>query len=251
MKIEIVVPVSGGKDSQACVKLAVNEYGKEKVLGLFCDTKFEHPLTYAHVDNISKMYDVPIIKINNGSVEEKVLKYSRFPMGGARHCTDELKIKPSKMFYKEFGEKNGPFEVWYGIRSNESAKRSKKYANKSSDELYAFHEFIFDKYPKYLTTKYGIHVRLPILDWTYEDVMEFLNGEENPLYGMGFNRVGCFPCLASGDKSKEKAFNFDTTGREHYKKVIWLEKEIGKSIWESKGGKERNCDSNGCSICSI
>jgi 3'-phosphoadenosine 5'-phosphosulfate sulfotransferase (PAPS reductase)/FAD synthetase len=220
-------------------------------LGLFCDTKFEHPLTYKHISDISERYGVAIAKINDGSVETKVLKYGRFPGGGARHCTDELKIRPSREFYREFGKKNGPFEIWYGVRVDESQQRSKRYAEKFSDELYPVHEYMPKKFPKYLTNKYGIYVRMPILDWTYGEVMDFLDGEQNPLYEMGFDRVGCFPCLAAGDAYKEKAFFFDATGRKHYAKVILLEEQIGKSIWTSKGGKARNCDSNGCSICSM
>ncbi len=54
MSIKIVVPVSGGKDSQACLKMAVSEVGADHVIGLFCDTQFEHPLTYAHVKKLSQ-----------------------------------------------------------------------------------------------------------------------------------------------------------------------------------------------------
>jgi 3'-phosphoadenosine 5'-phosphosulfate sulfotransferase (PAPS reductase)/FAD synthetase len=251
MTIKVVVPVSGGKDSQACLKLAIGKYGADNVLGLFCDTKFEHPLTYKHISDLADRYGVAIAKVNAGSVESKVLKYGRFPGGGARHCTDELKIRPSRDFYREFAKKNGPFEIWYGVRSDESAQRTKRYAEKFYDELYPVHEYMPNKFPKYLTNKYGIYVRMPILEWTYDEVINFLDGEQNPLYDMGFDRVGCFPCLAGGDAWKEKAFFFDETGREHYQKVIWLEQQIGKSVWTSKGGKVRNCDSNGCSICSM
>ena len=31
--------ISGGKDSQACLKLALSEYKNNEILGLFCDTK--------------------------------------------------------------------------------------------------------------------------------------------------------------------------------------------------------------------
>ena len=47
--IKVVVPISGGKDSQACLKLALQDYDKSQVMGLFCDTQFEHPFTYAHI----------------------------------------------------------------------------------------------------------------------------------------------------------------------------------------------------------
>lgn len=251
MTVKVVVPISGGKDSQACLKLALEKYHKDELLGLFCDTKFEHPLTYQHVKDISERYGVDIITVNDGSVETKVLKYGRFPGGGARHCTEELKIVPSKKFYKKLAEDQGSgFEVWYGVRNDESPQRAKRYKDKFSDEIYKFHEYMPRKFPKYLSNKYGVYVRMPILDWTYGEVMDFLDGEQNPLYDMGFDRVGCFPCLAGGDAWKEKAFQFDETGKEHYKKVIWLEQQINKSVWTSKGGKARNCDSNGCSICS-
>ena len=102
--IRVVVPVSGGKDSQACLKLAIQQYPRDEVLGLFCDTKFEHPLTYEHVEYMRLLYGVRIEVVNNGSVEEQVLKHGRFPGGGSRFCTEELKIWPSKWFYKGLGD---------------------------------------------------------------------------------------------------------------------------------------------------
>jgi 3'-phosphoadenosine 5'-phosphosulfate sulfotransferase (PAPS reductase)/FAD synthetase len=80
--VKIVVPISGGKDSQACLKLASQQYPKEDIIGLFCDTQWEHPLTYKHVEAMGKMYGVSILTVTGGSVVDKVLKYSRFPMGG-------------------------------------------------------------------------------------------------------------------------------------------------------------------------
>ena len=35
-EIKCVVPISGGKDSQACLKLAVDKFDKDCVLGMFC-----------------------------------------------------------------------------------------------------------------------------------------------------------------------------------------------------------------------
>ncbi len=61
--IKCVVPISGGKDSQCCVKLALQKFDKSEILGVFCDTKFEHPLTYAHVDKISEMYGIEIVRL--------------------------------------------------------------------------------------------------------------------------------------------------------------------------------------------
>jgi 3'-phosphoadenosine 5'-phosphosulfate sulfotransferase (PAPS reductase)/FAD synthetase len=182
-------------------------------------------------------------------VLEKTKKYGRFPGGGARHCTDELKIRETRIYCSELAKAQGSgFEVWYGMRSDESSAREKRYSGKVADELYAPHEILPGKYPKYLA-KLGVMFRLCILDWSEKEVFDFLAGEENPLYKAGFERVGCFPCLAAGDKYKEKCFNYDDFGKQQYQKVIMMSKEIGKSIWTSKGGEERNKEPN--KVCGL
>lgn len=259
---KVVVPISGGKDSQACLKLALQQYRPDQIIGLFCDTKFEHDLTYAHVEQMRRMYGVHIETITAGSVEEQCVKHGRFPGGGARFCTEELKIWPSKRFYKALAElmgsrlgnkkkkitasQIGGFEVWLGVRLEESTDRAKRYAGKVCDEVYAPHE-VMRKYPQYLA-KLGVTFRLAILDWSEQDVKEFVGVEElNPLYlpPFEFDRVGCYPCLASNDTNKKKAFNQDEFGRQQYGKVIKISAQIGKSVWrsESKGA--------GCAMCSI
>jgi 3'-phosphoadenosine 5'-phosphosulfate sulfotransferase (PAPS reductase)/FAD synthetase len=248
--IDIVVPLSGGKDSQACLKLAIKTHPDKTVIGLFCDTQFEHPKTYAHIEKISRLYGIEVRKVSGGSVEDKCLKYGRFPGGGARHCTDELKIRETKIFCRELAAIQGGFEVWYGMRSEESSERAKRYAGKIDEDLYEPHEVIPGKYPKYLG-KMGVKFKLPILSWTESEVFAFLSGEENELYKEGFGRVGCFPCLAGGDYWKEKAFNHDDFGKRQYIKVLDISEKIGKSIWTSKEGKFRNESGQGCLICNI
>lgn len=246
-RVSVLVPISGGKDSQACLKLALAAHPAKNVRGLFCDTQFEHPLNYAHVEKLRTLYgDVRIDTVCGGSVLEKSIKYGRFPGGGARHCTDELKIRETKIYCKELAQAQGGFEVWYGMRSDESPERQKRYCGKVCDELYPPHEVLPKKYPKYLA-KMGVMFRLAVLDWTTADVFEFLQGEQNPLYEW-FDRVGCFPCLASGDAWKEKAFALDAYGEYQKWRTVQVSKQIGKSIWTSKGGKERNEDSAECAL---
>ena len=180
-KVKCIVPVSGGKDSQSCLKMAIEEFGAENVMGLFCDTKFEHPLTYEHVNKLRTLYgNIYIHTVCGGTVLDKSRKYSRFPGGGARHCTDELKIRETRIFLKMYSELYGGVEVWYGMRTDESSDRSKRYGFKDPDDLYHPHE-VLGKYPKYLG-KNGVRFRLPIVDWYTSEVMEFLEGNHNPLY---------------------------------------------------------------------
>jgi 3'-phosphoadenosine 5'-phosphosulfate sulfotransferase (PAPS reductase)/FAD synthetase len=245
MTVKILVPISGGKDSQACLELALAHTERQDVRGLFCDTQFEHPLTYQHIEWMRGHYGIEIDRVTGGSVLEKSVKYGRFPGGGARHCTDELKIRETRIYCKALAEAQGGFEVWYGMRSMESSERAKRYDGKITEDLYEPHEVMPSKYPKYLG-KMGVRFRLPILDWSEAQVLAQLDGRQNPLYAAGFPRVGCFPCLASGDKFKELAFQFDDFGRKQYADVQTIEIQIGKSVWTSKGGKARNC-----AVCEI
>lgn len=248
--IKCIIPISGGKDSQACLKLAVDKFGKDGVLGMFCDTQFEHPLTYQHIENMKNIYGVTIITLCDGSVYGKILKTGRFPSDIARFCTDQLKIQVGKRFYDEYSKAKEvskdtglAFEVWYGMRLGESFQRHERYKDKSVDTLYPPHEIMVNKYPKYLE-KQGVLFKLPIVDWEEEDVYDFLGDEINPIYEKGFSRCGCFPCLASGDKYKQEAFSFDDVGKQRRIDVLDIGKIIGKNVFTTKGGRLRNPDAD-------
>lgn len=243
-KYDVIVPLSGGKDSQACLMLALKEH--ENVLSLFCDTGFEHPLTYEHIEKITKQHDVDLITLKGGTVLSICTKYKRFPGGGARHCTDELKIRPSRIFYEALAREQGGFEVWYGMRSDESKEREKRYKHVMDNEVYLPND-ILKKYPKKLG-KLGVRFRLPVLDWATDEIFSFLNGEENPLYSHGFKRVGCFPCLAGGEGHQMKAFHFDETGKKHFAIAEEISKLAGRPVLQTKKYMDQG---PGCAICSI
>ncbi len=50
--IKCVVPISGGKDSQCCLKLALQKFDTSEIIGVFCDTKkppeggYLHPISF-------------------------------------------------------------------------------------------------------------------------------------------------------------------------------------------------------------
>lgn len=226
--IKVVVPVSTGKDSQACLRLAVENYPPDEVMGLFCDTGWEHPYSYQHLDTLRALYRVEIRHIRAGTVEEEIKKAGMFPAPLVRFCTDRLKIKPSRDFYKRLQLDQGRgFEVWLGMRSGESSDRQKRYAGRVAEEVYAPHE-INASYPKILA-KSGVMFRLPILDWSRQDVVDYVGiNNLNPLYKHGFDRVGCFPCLASTGRNQANAYNFDLFGAGQKSRVIALEAAIGK-----------------------
>ncbi len=250
--MKIVVPISGGKDSQACLKLALACYPAHEVRGLFNDTGWEHPWTYDHVSWLERTYGVQIDRTSAGDVEDQCYKHGRLPSGTARFCTEELKIWPSKRYYKQLAEaqgsriaskkrgitasQEGGFEVWYGMREAESHERKKRYAGKVCSDVYEPHE-VLDKYPQYLG-KLGVRFRMAILEWTTAEVKGFVGeGELNPLYAAGFDRVGCFPCEAGGDGDRMKAYTFDEFGQKQMRRVIKIAADLGKPMFGTKKGK--------------
>lgn len=71
----------------------------------------------------------------------------------------------------------------------------------------------------------------PILDWSKHMCFEYCkaHGEKiNPLYTMGFNRVGCAPCINS---SKEDITNWSIRFPETIDKVRALEAYSGRTFF--------------------
>lgn len=237
MASEIIVPVSGGKDSQACLKIATEKYGSQNVRGMFCDTKNEHPITYAHIEKMKELYGVeietvidPNPKFRGRNVWERIRNRGKFPCDNTRFCTQQLKIGVSARYYNQLltldNYKEG-YKVWYGMRgTDESLNRSKKYGKYVSFELIKPND-MNTSFPKKLASA-GVYFVLPVVNWTTKDIVDFLGDEINPLYNFGFKRVGCFPCFACATpKQLQNAYNFDEFGASQKRKVIAMERELG------------------------
>jgi hypothetical protein len=52
--------------------------------------------------------------------------------------------------------------------------------------------------------------------------------------------VGCFPCEASGDAPRAKAYQFDDFGRQQYRKFIRIAADLGKPFFNSKHGEAKH-----------
>ena len=201
MTMKIIVQFSGGKDSQACLIWAVKKYGKENITAVFCDTGWEHEITYKHIDDICKNLGVKLIVLRNNKYKDFVdmsIKKTRFPSTTRRFCTSELKIIPMVDYILSQDES---FIIIQGIRSSESARRAKlevecsyfkEYFSEESKNLY------HKKAVKEWCKTHDASVLRPIFNWSSQDVIDYIlvNGQRpNPLYERGFSRVGCFPCI--------------------------------------------------------
>ncbi|MGJ1432872.1 phosphoadenosine phosphosulfate reductase family protein [Sphingobacterium spiritivorum] len=122
--MKVLVSWSGGKDSQACLIWAVEKYGLKNVEAVFCDTGWEHELTYRHVTFITEALGVKLTTLKSSKYDgfvDLAVKKKRMPSTRARFCTVELKVKP--MIDYILSQKDNLL-ILQGIRADESVIRS-------------------------------------------------------------------------------------------------------------------------------
>lgn len=218
-----VVSVSGGKDSTALYCLMVEYFGHD-FFPIFADTGNEHPVTINYIRNLHEMAGGPKVTIvkadfrrelrdkrrrlarqlselyvdGKGELHEykdllkkarslaptgipfldMALWKGRFPSTKAQFCTEWLKLYPIYCFLMDYSP-SMQWEMFTGIRAGESFNRSKRLP------------FAWNNY-------FSCPETLPLLYESEEWVYSFLEGKgvpPNPLYVLGYNRVGCFPCI--------------------------------------------------------
>ena len=199
--MRILVQFSGGKDSQACLIKVVNDYGKDKVNAVFCDTGWEHTDTYVHIESVCQQLGVKLITLKSQKYTDFVdmaIKKTRFPSTMARFCTSELKVIPMIDYILS---QDNSFIIIQGIRARESAARA-RYDTECSYFKEYFNNEIKGLYHKRAVLDWckthDASVLRPIFHWTAQEVIDYIlaNGQRpNPLYERGFSRVGCFPCI--------------------------------------------------------
>jgi len=199
--MKILVQFSGGKDSQACLIKACNEYGTQNVTAVFCDTGWEHQDTYKHIESVVKQLGVKLVTLQSAKYMNFVdlaIKKGRFPSTRARFCTSELKVIPMIDYILSQDES---FIIIQGIRAKESAARSKYDVECSYFKEY-FNDEVKGLYHKTAVKEWckthDASVLRPIFRWSAQQVIDHIleNGQRpNPLYERGFSRVGCFPCV--------------------------------------------------------
>ena len=231
--MKILVSFSGGKDSQACLIKAAQEYGPSKIEAVFCDTGWEHPDTYKHIEDVCSEMGVKsrVLKPELGFVE-LAKKKKRFPSVFQRFCTIELKIKPTIDYILSLKDSVIVIE---GVRAQESPKRAVM-----SDECMYFRSYfegINGRKESYRRKEvlewckdYDASVLRPIFRWTAQEVIDCIlqaGQKPNPLYYRGYSRVGCMPCVMS----RMSNINLLNDDPEMKQRLIDAEKYVGSSFF--------------------
>jgi 3'-phosphoadenosine 5'-phosphosulfate sulfotransferase (PAPS reductase)/FAD synthetase len=213
--VKHIVCFSGGKDSTALVLWA--RVNLSEFITVFCDTGWEHRITYAYVEEINRaLLDGKLItlvseKYPNGFVQLCELK-GRAPSAKARFCTEALKVLPMIGWLKTLDDEA---TVYQGIRADESQSRARMLPRQWSDD-------------------YDAWIERPLLAWTAAQCFALMaehGVKPNPLYLMGAGRVGCFPCVMVNMREL-KAYLSGDLGPELKRRLIDLEKSVGRSFFE-------------------
>lgn len=229
--MKVIVSFSGGKDSLACLIQAAKEFGAANIVAVFCDTGWEHQLTYEHVHNVTQQMGVRLVTLKSkvGGFEDLCRRMRWFPDTQHRMCTVQLKIQPMIDFVLEQDEN---LLIIQGIRAAESAARSKlpcsanyfqEYLNDNKRRLYRKTDVL--EWCKNHTAT----VERPVLGMSAQEIIDYIldaGQRPNPLYRRGASRVGCYPCIYAR-LAEVKAMRNDT---EYVQRVIRLEEEINSFI---------------------
>ena len=202
---DLVVSVSGGKDSLACcLRLFEMGYKKEDFKRIFMDTGWESQQTYDYLDELEGTIgkierikkSIPLNHKFSSAAREFILaeeerigresgfiraivQYSIFPSSLRKFCTRKLKIEPFQAWVKE--QDNDIINI-IGVRREESSSRANVTEWEWNDNAG------------------GYWVWRPIYLWEQKDVIDTIVKAglvPNRLYLQGFDRVGCYPCIYS------------------------------------------------------
>lgn len=234
--MKVIVSFSGGKDSQACLIQACNGFGAKNITAVFCDTGWEHELTYQHVENVTNQLGVKLVVLKNKNVDGFIGLSKRmrwFPDTEHRMCTVQLKIQPMIDYLLQ--QEDEKILIIQGIRAAESDSRSKMSCSANYFEEYMKEPVKGKKAPRlYRKTdvkawckNHTAYVERPFFGASAQDVIDYIldNGQQpNPLYRQGASRVGCYPCIYSR-LTEIKAMRKDA---KYVERLINLEDEVNK-----------------------
>lgn len=96
--------------------------GGGNLIAVFCDTGWEHPDTYKHVNDVCLQMGVRLITLKSKyDFVSLAVHKKRFPSTNARFCTSELKMKPMIDYVLSLKES---CIIIQGIRAGESTARA-------------------------------------------------------------------------------------------------------------------------------
>ncbi|MGB9938631.1 phosphoadenosine phosphosulfate reductase family protein [Methanosarcina sp.] len=183
--LPVYVSFSGGKDSLVVLDLARASLKQRELKAFFLNTGIEFPETVEFVRSFCREREIPLNEANAGSAfREQVGKFGP-PAKDFRWCCKVCKLASAGDLDtgKEAPSRKGARDVAYltidGKRKHESFSRARIAASETNP---------------FVPAQLNI---FPIRDWKAIEVWLYIHWRGlpyNPLYDLGFERVGCWLC---------------------------------------------------------
>ena len=240
----LVVTYSGGKDSDVILQIAKNAKVPFEVL--HNHTTADAPETVYHIRNVFRELELEGIKC---TIDKPVYKGKRTSMWNlipqklmpptrlVRYCCAVLKEKGG----------TGRF-IATGVRWDESVARKNnrgtmEVIHRDREKRLILQDDNDEARRTFETCKLkGKRVVNPIVEWKTDDVLQYIEDQKiaiNPLYGCGFDRVGCVGCPMAGTEGRRFEFTMFPAFKKNYirafDRMLEARKESGKSTenWEN------------------
>lgn len=221
---------SGGKDSDTVrilTELAgVNHQCKHNL------TTVDAPETVYYVRDVIGVENIERPPL---TMWQLIIKKCIPPTRLIRYCCSELKKRNSRGKVKITGVRKSESRSRNANQSFVTIEGAPKHTQRAADEIGANYLVnskggvmlgeITEENRRLIGTVYkktDISVN-PIVDWSENDVWEFLHHygcEGNPLYKSGFGRIGCVGCPLGGRKNMEREFELYPKYYENYIKTF-------------------------------
>lgn len=232
----LVCTYSGGKDSDVMLELFKRSGVPFEVVN--SHTTVDAPPTVYHIREVFKRLEElgikAIIKMPSTTMWRLIVKKKFPPCRTQRYCCEYFKENTTPNRF-----------VATGVRWAESSRRKNRAeieprGKKEAEKIMLLN----DNDKKRALTERCIRnadmILNPILDWKDSDIWDYYWSEcslHNPLYKMGYYRVGCIGCPMAG-KSRWKEFSDFPTYKDAYiqafsRMIIAINEASGKTKWKT------------------
>lgn len=216
-----VLSVSGGKDSVALWCWA-KRTGLAPRLAVAADTGWEHDGWRDYLSVVEARLGEPCRVVRGEGFEEAVRRQHMFPHGTTRWCTRKLKLEPFAAELDRIREETGDeVTALVGIRAEEGNGKGDKTDRATWPE-------------REWSNEYDCEVWRPLLTWSLADVIAEHHRAGvplNPLYRLGAERVGCWPCINAGKVGIRLVADLDPARIDRIREI---ERDTGATMFASE-----------------
>jgi 3'-phosphoadenosine 5'-phosphosulfate sulfotransferase (PAPS reductase)/FAD synthetase len=215
----VAVAFSGGRDSLVALHLALQT--KPDIPVMLVNTSIEFPESLTYVRQLAEDWKLNFYEASSGVNFWRLADDQGIPVAGrgnttfmrelseranvklSNSCCRRMKETPARQFYREHNIEG----MVTGLRISESLMRKLNFAD------YGALRF---------SGTYNTLSAWPLYAWTDKDIAEYIGNNNlplNPLYEMGYKRVGCWACLQDMLYKDSRLFTLQRQHPQMYKTV--------------------------------